>query len=41
MRVEFNNSTLEKVIDWFSAAHVFIFDKSATPKQNVQIESYH
>lgn len=38
MRVEFNNGTLEKAIDWFSTAHTFLLDKSETPKATFDVK---
>lgn len=38
MRVEFNNGTLEKAIDWFTTANVFLLDKSVNPIETFEVK---
>lgn len=38
MRVEFNNGTFVKVIDWFTTTHVLLLDKSKNPKGTCDVK---
>lgn len=38
MRVEFNNGTLEKAIEWFTTYHIFLLDKSENQKETFEVK---